>query len=178
MDVISLYFIASYYYSCRCRNLPLPLDFPFLPLSLGYPFAAAVAVSLTPSTATTVDALRSVLLSRASLFLLSLYLSLLLVRAFSLFLSLHVEGIHSRNSLLRGLFCCNRCCPPPVPARSFRFFCTAPLPPFFLPSVVLSFSDCCFSQPDTSFASHARTVEDARPRHVDRRSYRPFSYII
>lgn len=131
MDVISLYFIASYYYSCRCRNLPLPLDFPFVPLSLGYPFAAAVAVSLTPSTATTVDALRSVLLSRASLFLLSLYLSLLLVRAFSLFLSLHVEGIHSRNSLLRGLFCCNRCCPPPVPARSFRFFCTAPLPSFF-----------------------------------------------
>lgn len=108
----------------------------------------------------------------------SLSLSLLLVRAFSLFLSLHVEGIHSRNSLLRGLFCCNRCCPPPVPAQSFRFFCTAPLPPFFLPSVVLSFFGCCFSQPDTSFASHARTVEDARPRHVDRRSYRPFSYII
>lgn len=161
MDVISLYFIASYYYSCRCRNLPLPLDFPFLPLSLGYPFAAAVAVSLTPSTATTVDALRSVLLSRASLFLLSLYLSLLLVRAFSLFLSLHVEGIHSRNSLLRGLFCCNRCCPPPVPARSFRFFCTAPLPPFFLPSFFLSLAAASLSQ-----TRHSRAMREPSKTHA------------
>lgn len=143
MDVISLYFIASYYYSCRCRNLPLPLGFPFLPFPLGHPLAAAVAVSLTPSTATTVDAPRSVLLSRAS----PPFLFLFLFCAFSLFFSLHVEGIHSRNSLLKGLFCCNRCCPPSVPAYFFCFFCTAS-PPFssFLPSFFPSPAAASFSR--------------------------------
>lgn len=109
-------------------RLPLP---PFTPLA--NPLAAAVAVSLTPSTATTADAPRSVLLSRASL---PPSLFLFLFCAFSLFVSLHVEGIHSRNSLLKGLFCCNRCCPPPVPAYIFYFFCTAS--PFF-PSFRRSF---------------------------------------
>lgn len=39
--------------------------------------------------------------------------------------SLRTEGIHSRNSLLRGLFCCNRCSPLACTPVSFS--------PFFLP---------------------------------------------
>lgn len=34
--------------------------------------------------------------------------------------SLRTEGIHSRNSLLRGLFCCNRCSP--LARTPFSFF--------------------------------------------------------
>lgn len=40
-------------------------------------------------------------------------------------LSLRTEGIYSRNSLLRGLFCCNRCSPlacTPFPFFPFSFF--------------------------------------------------------
>lgn len=77
MDVISLYFIASYYYSCR-RATPSANPSP------------------TNTIATTTNGpvarpSRSVLLSRASLS--------------------GAGGIHSRNSLLRSLFCCNHCYP-------------------------------------------------------------------
>lgn len=36
--------------------------------------------------------------------------------------SLRTEGIHSRNSLLRGLFCCNRCSPLACTPFSFLSF--------------------------------------------------------
>lgn len=83
MDVISLYFIASYYYSCRRATPPSPLANPSPTNTIATTRHYHHAARSRPS--------RSVLLSRASH---------------------RAGGIHSRNSLLRSLFCCNHCYPP------------------------------------------------------------------